>query len=244
MPPEVALITTSNARPRQARRSPRLTPGARPNRRLAFGALRCGWRRPARRARVEQRPDHALRRAAGAEQQRRRTSQSRLRARSRTSPTPSVLSPRIRVPSKRSVLTASPPRARSRACARAGRPRLERHRDVEPLAALGANAPPSRRSRRAAPRAAVLQVLPGRARERGVDLRRPGVRDRVADDGVAVDAHQVGEDGAAVHRGRELVVEQLVALGEDPRPGDHQQVGILADLRRERRRRAPPGGRS
>ena len=141
-PAEVALMTRSKRSAARALRSrARQSDAARAgaacgNARTARRPCRpCGSRRRAPPALVEQRPAHAVRCAARAHQQDRAAAQARCRrltVRSRTSPTPSVLSPSIASPSKESVLTACACSARARArCRERERAVLERERHVE-----------------------------------------------------------------------------------------------------------------
>ena len=104
-------------------------------------------------------------------------------------PAPSVLSAYQPSPSRFSVLHgAGRLRALARRVRRRERVELERHGDVEAACRLRARTLSSDRGEAAERRqqALVGHGLPGRARERRVDLRRLGVRDRIADDGVAV----------------------------------------------------------
>jgi hypothetical protein len=139
----------------------------------------------------EQRPEHAARGAACAEQQHPRAREHE----------PVIAAEVPDQPGAVRVVAAQPPaveddqgvdRARRlRALAALDRERegllLEGHGDVEPPAALGHEAPDVAGEIVAAAEDPVVDdVLPGLARERGVDERRLAVRDRIPDDGVAV----------------------------------------------------------
>ena len=110
-----------------------------------------------------------------------------------TSPTPSKFSARMRPPSNLSALTA--PALAARADVVVGeleRADLERRGDAHAAAAAGGEpAHGGGELRVAAFDLAELELLSGRLREQRVDARRARLRDRVADDGVAVGHRRV-----------------------------------------------------
>ena len=101
---------------------------------------------------------------------------------------------------------------------------LERHRDIQTLAALVKKLlhRDGKRIERSQ-QAVITDVLPRLPRKGGVDQRRLAVPDRVADDCITI-----------THL-RASLTDELVRPGERPGPRDMDDVGVLGDVFRKGR---------